>query len=200
MSLNLDSLDIKTVSYNDIRPKLMTGWSVLWSGKNAVSKLIRLFSEFSHASLLVRINNYSSLENRVFLIEAISSGLRLTLMSERVKNYSSDIYLFKPEELDRTSSEAILYYALIECAKLKKYDYGSLFANIFGRVPLSAKSYFCSEFVWSCYLAASLTYKNEQAPRPDDIINWLPGTLYKLEVPAEKVKTTNTYIEEDIKC
>ena len=80
-------------------------------------------------------------------------------------------------------------HALIECGKNIKYDFGSLFKNIIGRVSSNAEKYFCSEFVWINWKESGLLpYEVDQiikAPRPGD----LPKRFPKKELFQIDLKT-----------
>jgi hypothetical protein len=165
------------IAYDAIRPRLATGCAVLWKGNGLLSRAIRLFSEFSHASLIVRLDAYQGLTDRVFLVEALATGLELRLLSERIKGYDGEVDIFFPRGLGQDQQNAVRDFALVQCAKAVPYAYGSLFANILGHVSEDAHKYFCSEFVWAAWLAARIVARrpDDFAPRPGDIPLWCPG-------------------------
>jgi uncharacterized protein YycO len=165
------------IAYDAIRPRLTTGCAVLWKGNGLLSRAIRLFSEFSHASLIVRLDEYQGLKDRVFLVEALATGLELRLLSERITGYDDEIDIFTPRGLGLDQQDAVRDFALVQCAKGVPYAYGSLFANILGHVCEDAHKYFCSEFVWAAWLTARVVTRrpDNTAPRPGDIPLWCPG-------------------------
>jgi len=165
--------------YTDLRPSIKTGDCILWEGHGAISRLIRVFSQFSHASLVVRLDKYSAFVNRVFLVEALANGLQLRLMSYKLEYNKGRAYLFQPAGVSEKQREKIQEMALIDCAKNIPYDYASLFRNALGRVNSNVRSYFCSEFVWDKWWQVSLV-KGQVAPRPGDIPKWVQGRLTEI--------------------
>ena len=170
-----------TVIYPDeIRHKIKSGHIILWKGEGLISRIIRLFSEYSHASLVVRLDRYKGLKDRVFLIEALATGLEPRLLSKRLKHYKGEAFILVPDDITDEVAEKITVLALEKCAEHVKYDFKSLVKNIFGRVSLSARQFFCSEWVWWVRVKLGLS-KNSVAPRPADLPKLIPGKIYKLE-------------------
>jgi len=164
------------LTYSQIRPFIQTGSCIMWKGRSTFAKLIRWKSDFTHASLCVRLGQYKKLADRVFLVEALSTGLELRLLSERINGYNGEAYFMNidiPIEIQNKLRE----FALIQCSKNIPYDYRGLFANVFGRVVPEAKAYFCSEFVWRAWEVNGLVKKRDVVPRPDDLIEWAGSSL-----------------------
>lgn len=168
--------------YVDLRPRIHTGDAILWKGHGLISKMILKFTPFSHASLVVRMKEYAALLDRVFLVEALSEGLRFTLLSERLENYKGEAY-WMSVGLSLEQIEKSRAHALVECGKCVKYDYHSLLKNAVGKVSSDATSYFCSEFVWINWVEAGvvapLIAKVNKAPRPGDLLKLLPESEIK---------------------
>jgi len=172
--------DIPNVlTYGQIRPFIQTGSCILWRGNSVVSKLIRWKSDITYASLCVRLDKYKGLEGRVFLVEALGSGLQLRLLSERLKGYDGNAY-FLNMDIPVDCQPKLREFALVACGKNIPYDYGGLFANVFGYVSLDIKAYFCSEFIWKAWEHIGMVDKKHQAPRPDDLMKWTNATLTKI--------------------
>ena len=166
------------MKYEDMRPKIQTGDAILWKGEGLISKLIMLWTPYSHASLVVRLREYEGLKKRVFLVEALNDGLELRLLSERLKEAGKAYWL----SVGMTTAEVLKSreHALVECARAVPYDYQSLFKNIFGRVSNDARQYFCSEFVWINWIQSGRIPPEKMklaAPRPGD----LPGLIGRVE-------------------
>ena len=158
------------MTYEEMRPKIHTGHAIVWKGKGIISSLIMKWSPFSHASLVVRLNEYKELKRRVFLVEALAGGLEFRLLSERLKEGGEAYWL--PTDMTLKEMSKSREHALLECAKGIKYDYGSIFKNMFGRVSSDARQYFCSEFVWLNWVYAGYVRTDEKiliAPRPGDL-------------------------------
>lgn len=168
-----------------VRETLFTGCAVLWKDNSPLSRAIRMWSEFSHASLVVRMFDEGDGRDRVYLIEALAGGLKPRHISTRLAEYAGQAYVFRPV-LSRRQQNAIRLFAMDKAAEGVRYDYGGLFANIFGRISMDARRYICSEFVWAAWLHANAVANIGKAPRPGDIVPWakkhkLRGDLVQVE-------------------
>ncbi len=173
---------IPVMKYKTARPHIVTGDAILWKGNGIISRLIRLWTPYSHASLVVRLRVSEKLQERVFLVEALSTGLELRLLSKRLENYRGEAFWF---HIDTTAEQklSILEFALTKCASGIRYDFGSIIKNMLGRVSLDAHQYFCSEFVFHAWKQASLVSPHiAVAPRPGDLLGLLPGIITKIEL------------------
>ncbi len=176
--------------YLEYRNQIKSGSCLLFKGTGIISRLIRLFDEYSHAALILRLDKYTDLIERVFLSETKFEGTRLTLMSKRIKD--TQVFIFEPDGLTEDTSNKILTSALISAADDIRYDYRGLFRNINGRVEMCVKDFFCSEHVWwewknsgllnndNLTIAGKEAYKNNMAPRPGDLIKWINGKLIEI--------------------
>ena len=165
--------------YLEQRPKIRTGDAILWSGKGIIPSLIKFFSkgEFNHVSLVIRLTHVGDdLVRRVFLLEALESGIDLNTLSGRLSEYNGEAWHF-PLHCDDFQRGLIFKWALLNCDR--KYDYGSLFKNIFGRVSVDAKRFFCSEY----YIAACI-----HAKILDTDVAYRPADFPKLKIFGEPVK------------
>jgi uncharacterized protein YycO len=172
--------------YSAFESRLVTGCAILWKGLDPLSRAIRVFSRFSHASLVVRIEEYQGTKDQVFLTESLASGIELRSLWERIQNYNGQVFIFTPSWLTPEIQDKIGSFALQECAKNVPYSYGGLFANILGHVSQHARRWFCSQFVWEAYIenAPAINFKpTPKAPRPGDIPVWTHGTLDEIDVP-----------------
>lgn len=159
-------------SYAALRPRLVSGCAILWRDDSLISRAIRLWSDYSHASLVLRLA-VPGLHERVFLVEALASGVELRLLSRRLADYTGEAWALAPPNLDATRQAAIARFALDVCADGCRYDYGSLLANMLGRVSMGARRYFCSEFVWAAWREAGIVQpEHDMAPRPGDLPRW----------------------------
>lgn len=150
-----------------------------------LSRAIRLFTPYSHASMAIR--GLDSLDrNRVFLVEALETGLELRLLSERIKDYEGRAFAFRPFGLTKGARGRVKSFALDQCGRGIRYDYGGLFANMFGRVSQDARRYFCSEFAAVALEQAGInriaSFRDERAARPGDIPEWFAGETREIEV------------------
>ena len=144
-----------------------------------IGKLIRWKTgkDVNHTSLLLRLNEFRGLADRVFTLESLGSGIELHLLSERIGSFKGSIYWYqlKPE-YDKYRKD-ISAWALKQIDK--KYDYPGLFANLFGKVNLDSKLYFCSEFVHTAYKEVGLICNTEAS---------VPGEFDKYNLHCKRVK------------
>jgi len=180
-------------NYQGIRDSLKTGDCILTKGTGIISRLIRLFTEYSHAYIVVRPERYKELNDRVFLLEAQATGVRFVLLSNIVQSYKGQIDIFQPKGLTDEMRNSIVLDAMIAGASQIKYNFGGLFANLFGRTSTSLKKYFCSELVWVKWLKCGFIKTDSPAltdegvmglskgvsPRPGDIPKWVYGDLIR---------------------
>ena len=161
------------------KPLAITGSCILWKGTSLVPRLIRLWSDYSHASLVIRL---PSLPHRVLLIEALRDGLQPRLLSDRLRHYNGTAALFVPYQLTGSAQKTILELSLLECAKDVPYDWGGLFKNMIGRVHEDARKFFCSEWIDWVWRKAGLERRVDtgKAPRPGDLPKWFFGVLTPL--------------------
>ncbi len=175
-------------SYDQVRPLLRSGDCVLWRSRGLVPWIIQRFTEYSHAALVVRLDEYEGLRDRVFLVEAVGSGVELRLLSERLpRDGRGRAYVFQPQTLRGYSQDWIRAEALTLAARGVGYDFKGLFGNLLGRVSTDAQRYFCSELVWNKWHKAGVLRANNlrpegvealrrgKAPRPGDIPDWMRG-------------------------
>ncbi len=168
---------------------MLTGTVILWQGNSLLSRAIRMFTRYSHASLVVRDLDPEK-RDRVWLVEALETGLELRLLSERIKGYNGRVFAFRPTGLDVLGrQERVKSFALDQCGRGIRYDYAGLFANILGRVSQDASRYFCSEFVATALEQAGInriaSFRDERAARPGDIPDWFVGEMREIEVPRD---------------
>ena len=155
--------------YDTCREGMRTGDCILWRSKSLIGWAIRMFSggAYNHAGLVVRPHDAGCFAGRRFTLEALGNGIILRLLSERLRGFEGEVWLFPlKDDFD------LLRHKILEWALDKEgtpYDYGSLFKQIFGRVSVDAKSYFCSEFAYDAWKEAGLPIAEDKAPRPGDI-------------------------------
>ncbi len=157
------------VPYERARQRMATGDVILWKGNGLISRAIRLWTPFSHASLVLRLKEFKGLKDRRFLLEALASGIELRLLSRRLNGYKGEAWWFPLLDEYQGKRAEIAAWALNQVGK--GYDYGSLIRNMLGRVNADARSYFCSEFVFLAYKRAGIV-RGVKAPRPGDIPDW----------------------------
>jgi Permuted papain-like amidase enzyme, YaeF/YiiX, C92 family len=161
-------------TYNDIRSQLKTGDIILFSGKSAVSNIIKLFSggKWSHVGMVVVMEEF---EGMVLLWEsttlsnipdietqAPTKGVQLVPLSQRVATYEGEVTL---RQLNKVISDA-MYKKLAEVRKdlsRKPYERSQLellkaaYDGIGGAGSgEDLSSLFCSELVAEAYQAMGI--------------------------------------------
>jgi len=159
--------------YSQHQNQINSGDVILWKGDGAISRLIRLYGGYSHASLVLRLDEFKGLTDRRFILEANASGIELRILSWRIKKYDGEAWWLPLQDEYLSVREKIVTWALGQVGT--PYDFHSVFKNIFGRVSVDCQKYFCSEYVFLAYQAAGLV-QGDTAPRPGDIAKW---TLFK---------------------
>lgn len=163
--------------YQALRQDIKSGDCILWQGNGLLSRLIMLYGGYSHASLVVRLDEYDGLKDRIFLVEALPSGLELRLASKRIEEYNGCAFHFRPDGITDKQRETAACIALDACAKGIKYDFGSLIRNALARVNINVRTFFCSEFVWWVWEGIGLVERRKTAPRPGDLPRLVEGVL-----------------------
>lgn len=161
-------------NYERLRADLKTGDLVLFSGKGAISNVIKLFSggKWSHIGMILRLESFgdsvllweSTTLNDVKDIETgvRTKGVQLVPLSQRLENYDGEINL---RQLNKKLSDAQMN-KLAECrkalsrkpyerseAELLKAAYDGMFGDSKGE---DLSSLFCSELVAEAYQCMGL--------------------------------------------
>lgn len=151
------------MNYKIFKEEMKTGDCLLFSSFSLVASGIKFFtnSPWSHAALVIRLSEYEGEERHRYYVEATSPTVKLTRLTATMVDYTGVIaWLPLPDEFDeRRGLMGCMMLQLID----RKYDYKSLFRQIFRRVSTDADKLFCSElcgYVWGC---------GDPAPRPADI-------------------------------
>ena len=139
-------MDDNLSQYMAVQHLVSTGDLVEWRSESMVGRAIRLFTrqEVNHSSLVVRLP-YECCERR-FCIEALERGLEFRLLSRRLLGHAGQAWWWRLKPEYDPLRDQIGRWAFDMLSENRGYDFGSLFAQIFGRVSLDARRFFCSEF------------------------------------------------------
>ncbi len=178
--------------YSQYRDKIKTGDVILFSSKgDIIGWFIQKWtnSNFNHAAGVVRLEEFSGMIDRIYLVEA-KFKVCFTRLSYEINKYKGSIYWGKL----RSEFDIIRPYiasSFLDDLGLT-YDLKGFFENATGRAKMDSKKFFCSELWWHGILDGydkyrkewnsdirevenltnkSLTYLNGKAPRPSDIPN-----------------------------
>jgi len=158
--------------YDNLRNLIKTGDLIEFASRGVIGSAIMAITgkKVSHCSLVVRLP-YNNSERR-YIIELIRTGVEFQLLSNVLQRYNGTAiwYGLKPEYEDLRDS--IGCWAFDELAKHIDYDFGGVIGQLFGRVNLDAKKYFCSEFVDHAYIQAGIIPPDPSgARRPGEFTN-----------------------------
>jgi len=163
--------------YLQYREQMKTGDILQWKSNTPIGFAIRFFSgaykksgayNANHTSMIVDIET-SITTSRKFMLEAVSSGVVLSAVSRVLKKFNGELYLLPLKDEFDNKRSTLKHWAIQEVGV--EYDYVGLVSQIFGRISVDVKQYFCSEYVYVAYQNANIPMNNPSglAPRPNDI-------------------------------
>jgi hypothetical protein len=175
--------------YHPVRDKMQSGDLIEWHTEGSpVSALIRLFSgqDFNHSSLVMRLPDDFRVgyEDKVIIIEAVAGGIKTSYLSHVLADHHGKAYwspLKDSEKCDDATRKKIAQWAVHQALLHTKYDYGSIFKNIFGRVNVNASQFFCSEFYQMALSTAGIIAADMKALRPGEFQE------LKLHLPSVRI-------------
>lgn len=167
--------------------QIQSGDLIEWRSMTALGGAIRMFTrkKVNHSSIAIRPREYAALNDRRFLIEALSGGLVPRLLSARLKVFKGEVYwaALKPSAVTDEQRDAMATWAILETVKGTRYDYGSLLGNAISRVNVDASRWFCSEAYTAMLQHVGLASKSIKARRPGEFgpmgLHIPPVLIYK---------------------
>ena len=169
-------------TFEQLKPKMETGACVLWRHHALFSDIIGVWTEYTHASLIVRLDKYDLLKDKVFLIEAYENGLEFNDFEQQYQYKDADVYLFVPKGLNRWNTLTIFKNAFELLARNEGYDFAALIESAYHHPDRDPKKFICSEFVDYIWIINGLKRRveNNYAAWPGDIPKWWDGELYTI--------------------
>lgn len=160
---------MRMLHYFRCRKFMQTGDLLLWSSGTVLGWLIRKFSgsHVNHAGMVIQFKEFGGLKNRRWTLEYLEHGGEFNLVSERLKRYKGQLWLYRLDPEFNHLREDLAIWAFLN--KGKDYDYGSLFKQAIGRVSADAKKFFCSEYYYLALLTHGIVKLQKHAPRPGDL-------------------------------
>lgn len=154
--------------YKSIAPRMDT-WDLLtYRTEGIIPSLIHLWSPDNHAGAVLRLPEFEGLENRRWTLEAVGSGVKLSLLSHVLERVHGEVYWhqLKPEFNDLRNLAGCWGIAQ---SGVVKYDFKGLFAKAVGwAVPDMAKL-LCSEYYYFGALKATMIKELETIPSPSEL-------------------------------
>ena len=157
--------------YKDVRNRIKTGDLLSWRSATLLGAGIRLFTKgyVNHSSICTDIKVYG--HGRKFCLEAMDFGIELNCISRRLEEFKGSVF-WHPLRPELESYRDVLGEAAFSRLGVG-YDYTSIFKQMFGRVSLSAKKLFCSEFVYMDFVDAKVpgAHSDAVAPNPHELFS-----------------------------
>lgn len=154
--------------YYGIRDRMRTGDLLSWDSDSLVGYMIQEFSksDVNHSGMVIRFPTFD--KHRVFIIEALEHGVVLFPLTERLMGHQGKVYWHRLDHRFDLHRKTVAMKALSVVGT--KYDYVSLFEQIFARVEVDPKRFFCSEFVFWAWKEGGVPVPEvKHAPRPGDL-------------------------------
>ena len=173
------------IQYYCNRHKMDNGDLLEFSARSFIGSAIRWVTkkDVNHTALLWCVDEFKNIQDRKFVMEAISTGLELNLLSLKLNKYKGDVYWYplKPRwwaYRDTVASNCLLAEGRTD---EMRYDYLSIVRQLFGKVSVDvAKTSFCSEFAQWVLQKSGVIKKQKNALRP--------GEFDKLGIYEDRVK------------
>jgi len=157
--------------YDAFRPFIETGDLIEFSSNGIIGKSIMAVTgrNVSHSSLVVRLPYNNS--PRRYIIEAIRTGVEFQLLSDVLQHYNGSVVWYHLKKEYDPKRESIGEWAFCELAKHKKYDFGGVVAQLWGKVSLDSRKYYCSELIDAAYIEAGIIAPDPKGARvPGDFV------------------------------
>ena len=157
--------------YDGLRNRIKTGDLVEFASNGIIGQTIMDVTgkKVSHSALVVRLPYQDS--PRRYIIEAIRTGVEFQLLSDVLQHYDgSAIWYGLKKEYD-CKRDAIGDWAFSELSQHKSYDFGGVVAQLWGRMNLDTRKYYCSELIDAAYIEAGVIKPDPKgARRPGDFV------------------------------
>ena len=158
------------LTYNKYRDEIKTGDLIEFASDTLLGKIIRFGSrqEVNHTAFAWKLDSYSQITDRLFLLEALNAGLEWNSLSGRLASFKGKVY-WSQLVVDNATREQMLAIAVQKATQIrekKRYDYLSLFRNAYKYVNINERAWFCSEFYHYLLISIGLLPHGEKARRP----------------------------------
>ena len=157
--------------YDGLRPLIQSGDLVEWASNGLVGKAIMAVTgkAVSHSSLVIKLP-YKGTPRR-YVIEAVRTGVEFRLLSEELQTYDGKAIWYGLKAEYDNLRDGIAEWAFNELASGKKYDFGGVLAQLWGKVSLDSKRYYCSELIDMAYIKAGIIQPSPKGVRvPGDFV------------------------------
>ena len=151
--------------YDAVKEQLKTADLLLWQSNSKIGRVIQWYtdSDYSHASLVIRLAEYEGLERHRYTTEARSHGVVLNLLSRRLEHQNGHCWWFALKDAWNDKRQLIGERALSYVGI--PYDFKGISRFLFGPVSADIQAIFCSELV-------SMAYGYPGAPSPVQLLDY----------------------------
>lgn len=165
-----------TTTYKAIRPLLKSGDMIEFASNTILGRTIRFFTKknVNHTAMVLNLEKYEGLKDRRFLLEALEHGIQLSLLSKRLASFNGRAYWSQLKKEFGAERQGMAAWAIMQVGT--KYDYRSLFKNMFSKVNQDARAFFCSEFYHMALVHVKILGRGKAAR---------PGEFGKFNVHSE---------------
>jgi hypothetical protein len=112
----------------DVRSQMQTGDLLLFAGKAMVSRAIRKFTgDYSHVEMIIDFNDLGLGINRIFTIGARNKGIEIGAVSDLIKKYDGNVYLYRVDEKILTLDDKTLLIREALTTLGTPYGYSNIF-------------------------------------------------------------------------
>ena len=157
--------------YDGLRSLIKTGDLVEFASNGIIGQSIMKVTgkPVSHSALVVRLPYKNS--PRRYIIEAIRTGVEFQLLSDVLQKYDGRVIWYGLRKEYDDLRDGIGEWAFAELSQHKAYDFGGVVAQLWGRVSLDSKKYYCSELIDAAYIEAGILQPSPKgARRPGDFV------------------------------
>jgi len=166
--------------YSQARPNMQTGQALLWKGAGVIQNIIeKLAGGYSHGSIILRLDEFLGLQDRVWVVESnfTTKGLVLRLLSDALFEQHGKCF-WLPAALTKEQQQNIKEISLTRIASAIKYDTQGIFEKLFDlmlpqrmkRATMHMDKIYCFGEVYTEWQMAGFAPLLNYAPTADDLI------------------------------
>ena len=164
------------VDYYLNREFMGNGDLIEFSTCSVIGKAIRYFTkkDVNHTAILWCVDEFKEVKDRKFIMEALSNGIELNLMSSRLSGYKGDAYWYPLKKEHHQLRDKVASKCLLAEGRTDeiRYDYTSLIKNMWTKVSVDVeKNSFCSEFAQWVLQTSGIIPDIGKALRPGEFDN-----------------------------
>ena len=157
--------------YDGLRPLIKTGDLIEFASNGIIGRSIMAVTRkpVSHSAIVVRLPYVNS--PRRFIVEAVRTGLEFQLLSDVLQHYDGSVIWYGLKKEYDSKRDELGDWVFNELSQHKHYDFGGVVAQLWGRVSLDSRKYYCSEVIDAAYIEAGIIKPDPAgARRPGDFI------------------------------